>query len=179
MTTTGVEDVPVLRDGRQPKAAPSTRIRVAEVLAFVGLLAALAGALGPADAVSTTYSWPPPVGAESAPPDLWYTPLLLIRHRPASISARVPCVAPPPLDRTARSVVVLATARFPTQLGGLAVLQAADELVIRVGDQLVHRTPVRRDLPPERACAYDLRLEADRWSLVGVLTASLDRDDST
>ena len=105
----------------QKRNRVSTRVRVAEVLAFVGLVAALVGGLGPADAVSTTYSWPPPEVPESTPDRLWYSPLLLARHQPAAINATIPCTLPPALDRSASPVTALATARSPAEWGGLEV----------------------------------------------------------
>ena len=75
-----------------------TRVRVAEVLAFVGLVAALVGALGPADRVRTTYSWPPETLPEGTPKKLWYTPLLLVEAPTGDPStATLPCASTPPL----------------------------------------------------------------------------------
>ena len=43
-------------------------MRAALVLAAVSLVAAVVGALGPAEAVRTTYSWPPPQVPAETPP---------------------------------------------------------------------------------------------------------------
>src|SRR3970040_222548 len=81
---------------RAPVITPK-RTRLAQALAFVALVAAFIGALGPADRVRTTYSWPPDELPSGSPSRLWYTPLLLIRRTPEAISARIPCSLPPPL----------------------------------------------------------------------------------
>ena len=85
-----------------------------QVLAFAAVLAALVGALGPADPIRTTYSWPPSTLPQRDPEALWYTPLLLSHHIPESLSVRVPCRLPSPLPGASRPTTVLATARFPT-----------------------------------------------------------------
>ncbi len=48
-----------------------------------------------------------------APERVWYTPLLLVRREPESLSIRVPCALPRPLPRADSPATVLATARFP------------------------------------------------------------------
>ena len=50
-----VDAEPPLRAG----ASSMRRLRLAEAVAFVGLLAAFVAALGPADKARTTYLWPP------------------------------------------------------------------------------------------------------------------------
>jgi len=151
--------------GERSPAVPR-RVRVAQVLAFVALVCALLGALGPAEPLQTTYSWPPPTLPKATPSDLWYTPLLVSRHRPESIAATIPCSLPRALDPSASPVTVLATARFPAQADGLAVSQEEGRLVVRVGDQLVDRAKLLPDAG-DPACAYRLWVQAGRWSVDG------------
>ena len=94
---------------------PTTSLRVAQVLAFVALLAALIGAMGPAERVRTSYSWPPETLPAEQPERLWYAPLLLVTHRPEGLSVRVPCALPPALPGAGARATVLATARDPNQ----------------------------------------------------------------
>src|SRR5438128_537271 len=92
----------------KPEKRPSQRghsPRLALLLAVAALAAAVVGALGPAQAVQTTYVWPPRVLPAKAPARLWYTPLLLIRHVPQRLRLSLPCSlprrVPPPPSRTA------------------------------------------------------------------------------
>jgi hypothetical protein len=140
------------------------RIQIAQLLAFVALVAALVGALGPAEDVRSTYAWPPPT-LSGEPTRVWYTPLLLIRHRPESIAARVPCSLPPALPRAERPLLVLATARFPQQAGGLSVTSTRDRLVLSVAGEAFQRVALARGA--EADCFYELRLAGGRWQLSG------------
>jgi Mycobacterial cell wall arabinan synthesis protein/EmbC C-terminal domain len=145
---------------------PSTRVRVAQVLGLVALAAALVGALGPAERVRTTYSWPPDAGLSQPPDRLWYTPLLLVRHRPESIAANVPCSLPAPLQGAALPPTVLATARFPERSGGLQLLATSGTLTVKVGTNVLTRAPLE-NTPDADGCAYSLRLGSTEWSLEG------------
>jgi arabinosyltransferase A len=139
------------------------RTRLALALALVALVAAGVGAIGPADELRTTYSWPPDDVPESAPSELWYAPLLLARHRPGAISADVPCRLPPALAGS--GATVLATARSPSATGGLAVTRDGEELVVAVGDRELDRLPLTG--AGREGCAYRLELEDGRWSVEG------------
>jgi Mycobacterial cell wall arabinan synthesis protein len=142
-------------------------VRIAAALAVAGLLAALVGALGPAERLRTTYSWPPPDVPESAPPRLWYTPLLLSRHEPAIISASIPCSLPPALGPSTNPALVLATSRSPAQANGLAVTRADDQLVVRVGDDVLARARFPAGTTGDTGCAFRLHLEGGSWWLYG------------
>ncbi len=151
-------------DARTETPAPpisAGRLQIAQVLAFLALLAALVGALGPADQVRSTYSWPPPALPAGTPSRVWYTPLLLIRHRPETISATLPCSVSP-LPAAERPLTVLATARFPERSGGLAVTYELGRFVVRIGDEVLQRVPVRA---AGSDCFYQLELGGGRWSL--------------
>lgn len=143
------------------------RVRIALALSFVALVAALVGALGPAERVRTTYSWPPPTLPEETASSVWYTPLLLVRHQPESIAARIPCSLGPALPGAARPTTVLATARYPERTEALAVSLRGNRLVIGVGRRILHRV----DTVPAPArlsdCAYDLSIGSGHWSIRG------------
>jgi hypothetical protein len=145
---------------------PTKRERIGQVVAFAALVAALVGALGPAERVRTTYSWPPADTQSGAPNRVWYTPLLLVRHRPEGIKARIPCSPAPPLRGASSPVKVLATARHPERTGGLAVIQEPGTLVVQVGTRRLVAAPLPADSGgPD--CAYALRLGGGGWSLEG------------
>ena len=104
----------------------SGRTRLALGLAAVALVAAVIGALGPAETVRSTYSWPPSTLPEATPSSVWYTPLLLMAHRPQAISATFPCAPQQGLATAGRPLTALATARRPERNGGLSVTQEAE-----------------------------------------------------
>jgi hypothetical protein len=142
----------------------SGRLRLAQLLAFVALLAALVGALGPAEVVRTTYSWPPETLPRDAPERLWYTPLLLVRHQPEILTSDVPCSLPPRLPG-ADEGHVLATARHPERVDGLAVKAAEGRLVFSVGETVLDSVALPDDAP--EGCAYRITVSGGRWALSG------------
>ena len=143
------------------------RARLAQALAFVALLAALIGAIGPADRVRTTYSWPPEVLPSVTPSRLWYTPLLLIHRTPDTVSARIPCSLPPALPTAARPVTVLATARFPERSRGLAVTRSGDRLLVAIGGRVLTQVDLPTAAASDGECAYVLRIADRHWTLEG------------
>jgi hypothetical protein len=147
-------------------AASASRSRVALVLAVAALGASVVGALGPAEDVRSTYTWPPRAPAAERPDRLWYTPLLVNRRQPAAIVATVPCDLPPALPRAARPLTVLATTRFPVQNYGFAVRRRADTLIVSVGATTLAQPALQRS-PTEPTCKYVMRLGDGRWSLEG------------
>ena len=151
---------------RAPLVVPK-RVRLAQALAFVAVVAAVIGALGPADSVRTTYSWPPAELPSGTPSRLWYTPLLLIRRTPETVSARIPCSIPLALPGALRPVTVLATARFPERNRGLAVTRSDGRLVVAIGDRILSRVGLRSASAGDGDCAYVLRIADRRWSLEG------------
>jgi len=144
-----------------------SRPRLALIVAFVALLAALVGAIGPAHHVSTTYSWPPETLPTGSPKSVWYTPLLLIGRQPEAVSARVPCSLPPALPGAARPVLVLATARFPERVDGLSLIRSGDRLVVSSGGEVLARVGLPSAPTDDDACAYHLVLGGGSWSLEG------------
>jgi cell wall arabinan synthesis protein len=138
------------------------RERQALALAAVAFLCAAVAALVPAKLQRATYTWPPRSLPASAHPDRgWYSPLLLARHEPESMSARLPCSPPPPLPHAPRPAVALATARDPGSAGGLAVTENGREFVVAVGRTTLTRVPI------QGGCPYRLSIAGERWSLSG------------
>jgi arabinosyltransferase A len=152
---------------RPPIGATPRRIRIAEALAFVAVVAAVLAALGPAERIRTTYSWPPSSLPEGTPSRIWYTPLLLSARIPEIVSADLPCSPTPALRSARSSVTVLATARFPERAGGLAVRRNADRLTVGVGDNVLVRLVLAGGPSVDSDCDYLLQLRDGRWSLEG------------
>ncbi len=166
-TTELVDERPEERTGKRAPAVTGGRLRLAQALALVAIVAALIGALGPAERVRTTYSWPPEELPSGTPSRLWYTPLLLIHRTPEAVSARIPCSLPPALPAARRPVTVLATARFPERNGGLAVTRSGGQLVVDIGDRVLGRVDLPVAPSSDGECAYTLRIAGRRWSLDG------------
>lgn len=146
---------------------------MAQALALIALIAAAVGALGPADPVRSTYAWPPPTLPAGTPSTAWYSPLLLIRHRPELVAASIPCSLPRALPRAERPLTVLATARLPSRVGGLEITGQAGRLVVSVGETILARVGRPAGGGQGGACAYSLRLAGGRWSLDGPGNRSL------
>jgi hypothetical protein len=165
----GISDVdlsdhePAVAD-RAPRTA---RTRAALALAVLSLLAAILGALGPAHEIRTTYTWPPRSMPTGTPAELWYTPLLLIRQKPESVSLRIPCPPPPGLAAAAQPATVVATARTPATSGGLAVTRAGDRLTVAVGTQVLAELEASQGAATDERCVYRIRLADNRWSIEG------------
>ena len=134
MTETKIPEAPIPTEDARAREALGLRLRIAGGLAFVGVVAALLGALGPAERLRTTYSWPPPDVPESAPPRLWYTPLLLSRHQPAIDLSEHPVLAAASVGAVHGPCSRPGNEPLSGASGGLAVTRADDELVVRVGD---------------------------------------------
>jgi arabinosyltransferase C len=130
------------------------------VLAAAALVAAAGAAIGPATHLRTTYSWPPRNLPAGEPQRLWYTPLLLARHEPESISARIPCSLPRALSKQP-VVTVLATARNPVRATGLAITRRGGRLVVQVGDHILAAARLGG------TCSYELVVTQGRWALSG------------
>jgi Mycobacterial cell wall arabinan synthesis protein len=143
------------------RSSRAKRLQIAQILAFVALVLAFVGALGPADPIRTTYSWPPRV-LEGRPARLWYTPLLVARQRPETISAVVPCSLPPPLPDATQPVAILATARSPERVDGLAVVRTGDRATFSIGGRVFAHADLR---PGTDDCAVLLSLGAGRFQV--------------
>jgi hypothetical protein len=144
---------PARRRGRSPFALG---------LAVVALLAALAAAVGPAEHVHANYAWPPQALPDSQPRKLWYTPLVLSRHEPASLTATLPCAAPALPDAT-QPTLVLATTNGGA--GGLTVERRAGHLSVRLGDTTLTSAPAPANAGS--GCSYRLNIRDRAWSLTG------------
>jgi hypothetical protein len=158
----------------QPESEPGGRRKrgrhdaVAFGLALTAIACAVAGAIGPAKALQTQYTWPPQgLSEERRPERLWYTPLLLARHEPQAITARLPCALPPPLPSASRPVTVLATARDPGRAQGLSVLQRGERLIVQAGDRVLTSVSTAASSASDRSCMFELAVEDRRWSLAG------------
>ena len=143
------------------------RVLLAQVLAFVALVAALIGALGPAKPIGTTYAWPPRLLPPGNPTGLWYTPLMLTHRTPRSLSARIPCRLPPALPRARRPITVLATASHPATTGGLNVTTNGRELSLTIGEHPLDLVPLPAGSSRKRDCAYRLAIADRGWALRG------------
>jgi hypothetical protein len=142
------------------------RAYLALVLASLALVAAVVGALGPAEKIRTSFSWPPETMPTGTPARLWYTPLLLVRRQPEELRARLPCALPPSLPDAERPETVLATARFPERANALFIRRAGDRLLIGVGGSMLDRVSIP-DGASDRDCAYRLTIGSGRWSIEG------------
>ena len=142
-------------------------MRAALVLAAVSLVAAVVGALGPAEAVRTTYSWPPPQVPAETPARLWYAPLLLIRQKPETLTVRIPCSVPSALPAADEPTIVIATARNPETSGGLSVTHAGDLFAVRVGASDVAELKAPTGATTDASCAYRLRFGRGHWTIHG------------
>jgi hypothetical protein len=164
-TVERVDEMPMKRVESAPMEPSRKRIRIGLALAVVALLAALAGAFGPAQKVRSTYTWPPRALPAGTPERVWYTPLLLVAHRPEAIRASIPCLLPRALSAASSPLTVLATARSPATVGGLAVTRTGNSLTVRVGRTALDRFPARRGRT--RDCSYLLELSDGRWHISG------------
>ena len=96
----------------------------------------------------------------------WFTPLVLMRHRPMAITARLPCSPPRPLPRAHDPIRVLSTTRAGDGQSGLSVSSNGSSLTIRANGNVL--TSARLAESGDRSdCAYELRVTADDWSLTG------------
>ena len=94
---------------------------------------------------------------------------------------RIPCSLPPALREAERPTTVIATARAPQAVGGLAVSREGDLLTVGVGGQVLGEATLSESATDE-ACAYRIQFVDRRWSIEGgpdaepvALTGSLER----
>jgi hypothetical protein len=146
--------------------SPARTQRITLALALIALAAALVGALGPAKKEQASYSWPPAHLPEGKPARQWYSPLLLIRRTPATLDATVPCQGIRALPGASQPLTVLATARSPSDAGGLAVIRTGSRFDFSLGGDTfaTYRSP---EASEQRGCTLRLHLEDDRWSIAG------------
>ena len=135
--------------------------------ALVSLAAAVVGALGPAESVRTAYSWPPQDFPAEPASRLSYTPLLLARHQPASISATIPCLAAASDEPLDQPMTILATARTPEATGGLSVARVGDHLVLEVGGRTLAEVDLPARAPTDETCAFQVAVADGTWSVRG------------
>jgi cell wall arabinan synthesis protein len=148
-------------------SAVRRRTWAALALALISLVAAAVGALGPADAVRTTYSWPPANVPTGEAARLSYAPLLLNRQEPESLSVRIPCSLAAPVPGADEPTTIVATGRDASVSGGLAVTRAGDLLTIEVAGRTLGQVEIPAAGTSDDRCAYDLRLADGRFSVRG------------
>ncbi len=148
-----------------PAAPPTVRMRIAQALGLLALVASLVAALGPAERVRTMYSWPPASLPADTPSRVWYTPLLLVTHQPEILSTDVPCTLPPTLP-SGEPGLVLATARYPDRVGGLAITQSQEQLVVSLGGDVLDRVDLPRKATRDD-CAHRITFADGRWTISG------------
>jgi hypothetical protein len=134
-------------------------------LAVAAVLCAFVASVGPSKHLQTRFSWPPTSLPSSTPQRLWYAPLLLARHEPASIDVRVPCSLPPRLDGRSGQATVLATARDPQQVGAFALVRLGKRVSVLVGSDRIDELALDGAGGPD--CTYLLRFGAGKWTRTG------------
>jgi hypothetical protein len=152
------------RDAPAARSPRRTASLLPLVVGLAALLCALVAAVGGATPIQPTYSWPPARLPSETPARLWYTPLLVSRHEPETLSARIPCTPSPALRSAGSSVDVLTTARDPVRSGALSLVRLDDRLSVAVGDKTLAVVPLGT---ASGACAYRLDLGHGQWSLSG------------
>ena len=148
----------------EPGPGVPRRSRLARAVAVVALVTALIGAVGPADNVRTTYTWPPASLPSEKPARAWFAPLLLMRHEPDALAVDVPCSLAQPLAGAERPINVLSTAPNPGATGALSVTPSRDRLVFAVGADVLSQPRVETN-DVGTACATHLRIDNRRWSV--------------
>lgn len=143
------------------RAGAVPRSTAALVVAAVAVALAAAGAFAPARKLEAHFSWPPRTLPAAQPTRTWYAPLLITRHTPAELSARIPCGGQGLAD-AAHPLVLLATKRDPYAAGALAVTRANNELSVTIGGASLAHVAI-----PNRGCMFTLSLADDSWSLSG------------
>src|SRR4029079_8387856 len=94
----------------------------------------------------------------------WVTPLLLARHVPSQLSARVPCGQEPALPGAGGRSVLLATARETVGWNGLQVVRSrvTGETVVRVGGRELARVPAKAD---GKGCSLGITMDQKSWTV--------------
>ena len=121
--------------------------------------------MGPAERVSTSYTWPDLLPME-APREVWYAPLLLPGRIPESVSATLPCQPTPALVDAKDPTTVFSTARHPSQAGGLFATRENHRLSVWIGRRLLARVPLSSQ-PQRTPCSYQMSVRDGRWSMSG------------
>jgi len=147
----------------EPHSRSGRESRAAFVLACVALAAAIVAAIGPAEHLTASHSWPPKALPATETGQVWYTPLLLAGQTPAALTARIPCSPTMAHRHASGAITISATARHLDSVRALSVVRSGKRLVVRIGDRRVATVPLLRGATP--TCAYVLHVEADRLSI--------------
>jgi hypothetical protein len=155
-------------DGSDDEHHEVRRNRIALAAALVALALAALGAVLPSNRQSSTVRWPA-AGAEPVAGELAGTTLLLARHHAAELTIGLPCaIAVPP-----GGMDVVATARRPSEVGGLLVRAEGTALAIEVGPVRLAEVPDWIDGEP---CDGALRFSGADWALTrGASTVATGR----
>jgi len=142
----------------------TTRIRLALLLAICAVAAAAFAARGPAVDEQAEYSWPPAELPAASPSRTWFTPMLLARHAPKALDARLPCGPARALPGAGRRIVLLATARDVPRWNALEVTRMATsrKTVVRVGSVELATIAATG---AARGCSLHFHLDGLRWTL--------------
>jgi hypothetical protein len=135
----------------------------AMILAAVASIAAAAAARGPAIPEQAQYSWPPAHLPVASPSRAWITPLLLARHVPSRLTARVPCEDERALPGAGSSIVLLATARDTSRWNALQVVRSTvtRDTVVRVGNRELARIHAKAGT----RCSLRLTVDEKSWTV--------------
>lgn len=154
------------RARRRPQATSALvarRVPLPLGLAVAALVLAVIAAIGPAKDTQTRWRWPARALPAGQPQKLWYTPLLLTRQEPQSLTATVPCKPARALPGAARPTLVFATGRDAARR--LTAYEKGGRLVVGVGDTTLASVPLLDKARP--GCAYRLDVHRLGWSLTG------------
>ena len=125
------------------------RTQFAAGLATLALGAAVVAALGPARGDHADYTWPPRVPSHSTRGT--YAPLPLLNRVPESLEFVLPCGHSPP-KRDSPPLLAFATARNPSEAGGLEVTLQQGFVLVEVGGSEYAAAPW------PAACPYRVRI---------------------
>ena len=129
--------------------AVTRRTQFAAVLATLALSAALIAAIGPARGEHADYTWPPRAPSPSTRGT--YAPLPLLNRVPKSLEFVLPCGHSPP-NAGSQPKLAFATARNPSEAGGLEVTLRQGSVHVVVGDSEYATAPW------PAACPYRVRI---------------------
>jgi len=125
------------------------RTQLAAALATLALGAALVAAIGPARGDHAEYAWPPRTPSQSKQGT--YAPLPLLNRVPKSLEFVLPCGNSPP-NGGPQPKLAFATARNPSEAGGLEVTLLQGSVHVKVGGSEYATAPW------PAACPYRVRI---------------------
>jgi arabinosyltransferase C len=173
----------VLPPAEEPGVADSSAVRrhnfvggrqralVAMGAAAVALVAALFVAVGPANRTRGVYQWRagPPSASSFAPPlsggdQMPFTPLLLSKHAPASLSVHVPCAVVQAAAPSDGRFTVLATAKN-VSTSGLSLVVEGQQLRLGIGGRVLAEAPWLATSLDDPICQVSAGFRGEKWHL--------------